>query len=1430
MSIIRRNARRRRVESRRIRPLLNRSPEALEARALLTGIATPTTAALIQDINLADTQPRNLVDADGTMFFTVADSGSSSGMSLYKSDGTVAGTALVEDFPYDSVSNLTAIGSNVYFTTGGELWKSDGTPAGTGIVKDIAPGALRALPANLTAVGSTLYFTAFSHAATSSELWKSDGTEAGTVLVKTLAVDGIPYSPSVGNFTAVGSSLYFTTDQTTSLWKSDGTESGTVRIDAADLNGNDFVLSPTAVGDRLYFILADKSTYAERLWVTDGTDTGTTLVQDFSGDGGGYSSGLLKLTAVGSTLFFAGSDSTHGIELWKSDGTAAGTTIVADLGPGMGSADPSYLTAVGSTLFFSGTDSNGAKHLYKSDGTPDGTTAVHDLNYNANQNFDLPFAKHFAAQGGFLYFGYDDPATGPELYRTDGTTTTLVKDVLPGVDGSMPQDPTAGGGLVYFIGHGVPGSNQLLRTDGTADGTFAVASFTPARTADSMRYQVLTVGNAPVGLDGKSIFLADDGVHGTELWATDGTAAGTFMLRDINPGGDIVPSSPILLGDVLYFGVGVGLDGSGLNASLAGLWRTDGTTAGTTMVKSFAGGISAGYNKGVTNLTVFDGELFFVADDGTNGGALWKSDGTEDGTVLVKDVNPSTLNASGPMQLTVAGSTLYFSGNDGANGVSLWKSDGTAEGTSLVKVINPVKRMDFLYSGLHDLTAVGSNLFFSGSDGADGSALWRSDGTAEGTVIVKELTPAGNGQYDFLGGPSSLTAVGSNLYFVFDDGIHGKELWSSDGTADGTVMLKDINPGSGSSAPAHLTAFGSKLIFTADDGIHGQEFWASDGTPAGTVMLKDVNPGASEGFIDPGTGYPLFTSYNGSLYFAGIIYDLYGSHTDIYRTDGTPEGTVPLGVSAVTPGNGFGNRIIGALPSGLIVSVNDPNAGREPYLIIPGVSTNHAPTIDPVANQTVAIDQTLTIQANATDQDSDQTLTYSVTTTYPYNGNATIDPMTGLLSFTPTTSGTYQFAIVATDNGDPNYYDSTTFQVVVTNHAPTIEPVADQSTAVNRALTIPVTASDPDAGQTLTYSLGDGAPAGASIDPATGVVTYKPMKAGTYQIVVVATDDGSPALNAATTINVHAYGVVPQDFNGDGVSDYAVYRQSNGLWIVRQPGGNLLVTAMGDPSAGDTAAPGDYDGDGTTDFAVYRPSAALWIVRQSTGDTTFRYFGDPSQGDVAAPGDYDGDGKTEFAVYRPGAGLWIVQQPDGSIIVTAMGDPSQGDIAAPGDFDGDGKTDLAVYRPGTGLWIVRGTKAGTYITYFGDPSQDDIPAPADFDGDGVTDFTVFRPGSALWISNKSSGGALVTAMGDPAGHDIASNTSPFFQRKTKAGVSVSAFGSSSARASFDLSTPSAASSSPAVTVTTLSVPVPRPSQVTTAYKPASSLWIDGTNT
>ena len=111
------------------------------------------------------------------------------------------------------------------------------------------------------------------------------------------------------------------------------------------------------------------------------------------------------------------------------------------------------------------------------------------------------------------------------------------------------------------------------------------------------------------------------------------------------------------------------------------------------------------------------------------------------------------------------------------------------------------------------------------------------------------MAPSGSGScspsFFAANSPAALEApdVDGTLFFAADDGSHGRELWKSDGTEEGTVLVEDINPGTAHAGPRWLTNVNGTLFFTAVDGSHGRELWKSDGTEAGTVLVKDINRG-----------------------------------------------------------------------------------------------------------------------------------------------------------------------------------------------------------------------------------------------------------------------------------------------------------------------------------------------------------------------------------------------------------------------------------------------------------------------------------------------------------------------------------------------------------------------------------------------------------
>ena len=219
----------------------------------------------------------------------------------------------------------------------------------------------------------------------------------------------------------------------------------------------------------------------------------------------------------------------------------------------------------------------------------------------------------------------------------------------------------------------------------------------------------------------------------------------------------------------------------------------------------------------------------------------------------------------------------------------------------------------------------------------------------------------------------------------------------------------------------------------------------------------------------------------------------------------------------------------------------------------------------------------------------------------------------------------------------------------------------------------------------------------------------------------------------------NAGGAVVSDFDGDGKSDIAVFRGSDGNWY-RRNSSTSSDLASGWGISSDVLTPGDYDGDRKTDTAVFRPSEGNWYVNGSGSGFSVNNFGLGTDLPVAA--DYNGDGTTDIAVFRPAAGTWYIKQGDA---FSALQFGANGDRPAPGDYDGDGTADLAVFRPSTGVWYINASTAGFSATQFGVSSDRIIPA--DYDGDGKTDIAVFRPSNGHWYSIGSLGAVSIRQWG-----------------------------------------------------------------------------------
>jgi ELWxxDGT repeat protein len=728
-----------------------------------------------------------IVLSGGKLYFFV---NPTSAPELWVSDGTPAGTRRVVRFDATQVLvDVTAVAGGVVFVpnrpdTGAQLWASDGTAAGTQPVTHFPsrPGAFTQL-SDVKALGGRAWFVA-DDGAHGLQLWRSDGTAAGTVRMTDLAAPNSLVASEYQQLAEVGGTIVFLAADNAGVepWAAGDTPGMEHPLCAAECRG--FSSPLVQAGMQLYFVVSTGNfpNSSAALWTTDGTAAGTRQVavmctapcEEYA---------PLTLAPLGDKIYFDLTPQPPAQpQLWVSDGTGAGTRLVSLRAAVLGGLVrlPTVRTdllppigARGAQLLFVADDDRGTLQLWASAGAPGSEQQLTDIVTPRSSN-----PRAFVAAGGLVFFQLQSLGG---LWQSDGTAAGTVPVVgAPPLNlyghgtGTTVGSMIGAGSLLFFLQAG-PQEIELWRADGTAAGTVKLTSF-PVGT----RLSGLTAAGP-----GHVVFAVQ--APAPAIWQSDGTPQGTGKAFDA-PSGTSSPGGLAVLGSQIYF---TAIDTQGAH----GIWASDGTAAGTMQLTSFPPEKFANPNFD-PGFTAVGSRVFFIGP--TTRQVLMVTDGTAAGTVpLAPPLGPAA-----PTSLVAGATRVYLL--DGNH--QLWRSDGTAAGT--VKVSDDCCL-------LPGLVTLGDRVFFT----AAGLLLLTSDGTAEGTGFVVDPH-----RFSISGQPL-VVAVG-RMFFTADDGVHGFELWQTDGTAAGTRMVADLKPGPAGSAPAGMTQAGGLLFFAADDGLVGDQLWA----------------------------------------------------------------------------------------------------------------------------------------------------------------------------------------------------------------------------------------------------------------------------------------------------------------------------------------------------------------------------------------------------------------------------------------------------------------------------------------------------------------------------------------------------------------------------------------------------------------------------
>ncbi|WP_460219800.1 ELWxxDGT repeat protein [Psychroserpens sp. MEBiC05023] len=766
-----------------------------------------TTDGTVRITDFLNHDVEQLTLVNGELFFFIRRSGQTK--ELWKSDGTSSGTILVKgDLEFSNLPHhYSKINNTFIFATFGveslRIWRSDGTNEGTYQIISFLNSAF-SINLNDNSLffkfNNELYFTVHSNSIDFGDpqknvgIMKTDGTIPNTVPVVGLFDISIYYGSDFSRIIELNNKIYISfarfSPNKLHIYEVDLITQSAQTI--YDEERNDiFHTSDLITNGNSLFFCGPNSLNNTALLSVNLNDYSVNEIKELTADS--YADyGTLK-TVNSNTYYISIPTNNNENEAWFSNLTEASTNRVSELD------NLEIISSYNDDLFFSYPTVDQGNELWKYDTTSNTSIQIDNINpYHEgfreyNGNFTGLRKNDIAVINDKIVFGAKDDTNGdePRVYNNTDNTVTLLQDINSGNNGSFSGGLISGyfeyDNDIYFSAYNPTYGEELWRTDGTINGTVINQDVFNGSSSSDPRYLLES--------QGLLYFLAG---NSPSLWSTDGT--NRTLIKSF---GSTFAVDMIEKNGLIYISL---IDTNNLDSLL---WVSDGDIEGTTNLAT---------HKSINDITVTDNYTFFSTQEVLNGEIeLWKTDGSIAGTQLVKDIGIGY--SSIPHGLIAFGDSVIFSAFTNENGRELWISDGTESGTTLLKDI-----FAGVNSGLDfnsEFFTTDEFVYFSANDGSTGTELWRTDGTEAGTVLIKDINAGISGS-----NATEFVKINNTIYFQAFEASQGSELWKTDGTEAGTLnVTDDISPGVSGSVPRDIISSEGDLFFTAVTETHGRQLW-----------------------------------------------------------------------------------------------------------------------------------------------------------------------------------------------------------------------------------------------------------------------------------------------------------------------------------------------------------------------------------------------------------------------------------------------------------------------------------------------------------------------------------------------------------------------------------------------------------------------------